>query len=133
MLLTFNSDSLEKFDTKRISENILIMRDSADNQRELTSMLTSYRQQAREVGKGKEFDELVSRINEANPTDELAIRYEYEFSDFSESETPYWDVFNQPTTLLRTQRLEVLASEAKEVGYKSFKKSYDAFETIQKI
>lgn len=128
MLLTFNSDSLEKFDTKRISENILIMRDSADNQRELTSMLTSYRQQAREVGKGKEFDELVSRINEANPTDELAIRYEYEFSDFSESETPYWDVFNQPTTLLRTQRLEVLASEAKEVGYKSFKKSYDAFQ-----
>lgn len=128
MLLTFNSDSLEKFDTKRISENILIMRDSADNQRELTSMLTSYRQQAREVGKGKEFDELVSRINEANPTDELAIRYEYEFSDFSESETPYWDVFNQPTTLLRIQRLEVLASEAKEVGYKSFKKSYDAFQ-----
>lgn len=128
MLLTFNSDSLEKFDTKRISENILIMRDSADNQRELTSMLTSYRQQAREVGKGKEFDELVSRINEANPTDELAIRYEYEFSDFSESETPYWDVFNQPTTLLRIQRLEVLASEAKEVGYKSFKKSYGAFQ-----
>lgn len=128
MLLTFNSDSLENFDTKRISENILIMRDSADNQRELTSMLTSYRQQAREVGKGKEFDELVSRINEANPTDELAIRYEYEFSDFSESETPYWDVFNQPTTLLRIQRLEVLASEAKEVGYKSFKKSYDAFQ-----
>lgn len=128
MLLTFNSDSLEKFDTKRISENILIMRDSADNQRELTSMLTSYRQQAREVGKGKEFDELVSRINEANPTDELAIRYEYEFSDFSESEAPYWDVFNQPTTLLRIQRLEVLASEAKEVGYKSFKKSYDAFQ-----
>ena len=128
MLLTFNSDSLEKFDTKRISENILIMRDSADNQRELTSMLTLYRQQAREVGKGKEFDELVSRINEANPTDELAIRYEYEFSDFSESETPYWDVFNQPTTLLRIQRLEVLASEAKEVGYKSFKKSYAAFQ-----
>lgn len=128
MLLTFNGDSLEEFDAKRISENILTMRDSADNQKELTSMLTSYRRQAREAGKGKEFDELVSRINEANPTDELAIRYEYEFSDFSESETPYWDVFNQPTTLLRIQRLEVLASEAKEVGYKSFKKSYDAFQ-----
>ncbi len=128
VILEFNADSLENFNAREIAENIATMRDSADNQRELTSMLTSYRRQARAVGKGKEFDELVSQINKVNPINELAIRYEYEFEDFSESETPYWDVFNQPTTLLRLQRLEVLASEAKEIGYKSFKKSYDAFQ-----
>lgn len=128
LILEFNTESLENFNAKKISENIAAMRESADNQRELTTMLTSYRMQARAVGKGKEFDELVSRINKVNPPDELAIRYEYEFEDFAESETPYWDVFDQPTTLLRLQRLEVLASEARELGYKSFKKSYDAFQ-----
>ena len=128
MIIEFNSESLENFDTKRIVGTIASMRDYAENQRELTAMVTSYRRQAHIAGKGEEFDELIARINKLEPEGELVIRYDYDFEDFAEKETPYWDVFDQPSTLMRQQRLEVLAAAAKEVGYRTFKKSYEAFQ-----
>lgn len=110
---------------RRLAEIVADLRDRSDNQKEFSTGLTMIRKKAKEAGRRKECDELFERIAEV--IDDYEIRFDYDFEDYSETDKPYWDVFNQKTQLERDQRLEVLTAAAKDVGYKSFKKSYKAF------
>jgi uncharacterized protein (DUF927 family) len=117
---TFDFGSISK-----IAEMISDMDATAKNQKELTDGITMLREKARQRGIATDFDDLIKTLQGANS--QFKIQYNYTFEDYTESETPYWDVFNQESSLAKTQRLEVLNVAAKDVGFKTFKAAYKAF------
>ena len=58
----------------------------------------------------------------------LEWRYHYSLSDFTDTEEPYKEVFNQPTAFLRQRALERLSIEAARCGCRAFKKLYKSYE-----
>lgn len=130
MLIPSNFESIDYSNVKRVSEIIADMALTAQNQKELTDGITELRAGALKSGNLERFDTLIKHLQDPkvnNNITEFQIRYDYTFEDYSETEQPYWDVFNQPTQMARNQRLEVLTVSAKDVGYKSFKKTYQLF------
>lgn len=101
---------------------------TAENQKEFSEGLNEIRRKAKREDKRKECDELLERIKEL-PNLNYQIRYDYDFDDFTLTETPFRDVFTQNTQLERNQRLEVVAQQAADVGFgkTSFRKAYKAY------
>ncbi len=104
-----------------------------ETQAEVTDAVTELRAAAIKQNKVDLFDEAIARSNELmdnNPEVQengIRLKFRYTYDDFAATEKPYRDVFNQPSQFTKKQRLEVLAAEAMDVGYKAFKKSYDYF------
>lgn len=126
----------EKFDysdKKRLVEVLGDITYSCKSQQEIIDGLTKIRKYAINAGARDTFDETVAQLNELLKDDaefsekKYVLQYRYDFTDFSETEKPYQDVFFQPSQFLRSQRLEVLSVEAKNVGFTGFKKSYKFF------
>ena len=68
---------------------------------------------------------------EINPEDmnNLDWQFKYNLSDFTNSDEPYEEVFNQPNTFLRQRTLDRIAIEAMNAGFKGFKGTYKAYES----
>jgi len=57
----------------------------------------------------------------------LELRYHYSLSDFTDTEEPYKEVFNQPTAFLQQRAIERISIEAAKCGYRRFKQTYKSF------
>lgn len=128
-----NPESIDFSDKKRIIEILSEIAWHSKTQKEITDSVTELREAAIRARQAELFDELIRKSNDLLRTDAefresgFALRYRYTFDDYTTTETPYKDVFFQPSQFLRNQRLEVLALEAKYVGFTSFKKTYKLF------
>lgn len=133
MLKLSNPNEIDFADKKHIIELLSDIAWHSKTQKEITDSVTELREAAVRARQAEPFDELIRQCNEMLRTDEefresgFALRYRYTFDDFTTTETPYKDVFFQPSQFLKNQRLEVLTMEAKEVGFSSFKKSYKLY------
>ena len=98
----------------------------------LTDNLTLLRNAAKKCGQIELFQKCltVAKNGGISPEDMdgLEWRYHYSFSDFTETEDPYREVFDQPTAFLRQRALERISIEAARCGCRGFKKLYKAFE-----
>ena len=110
-------------------ENIAYMSNSQD---QLTDNLTILRNAAKVANQMELFNKCydTARKEGINPEDMngLEWRFHYSLFDFTESEDPYKEVFNQPTAFLKQRALERISIEATRCGCRGFKKLYKAFE-----
>lgn len=133
MLNIISPEKIDFTDKKHLAELLVNVYYSCKSQQEIIDGITDLRQYAIQAGNRNEFDETVSRLNDTlkgSPNFKekgFTFQYNYDFVDFTETETPYRDVFFQPSQFIRNQRLEVLSAEARKVGFNSFKKSYKSF------
>lgn len=132
-MLKLYPENIDFSDNKRIIDILSEIAWHSKTQKEITDSVTELREAAIKARKSEPFDELIKRANELLKTDAefresgFSLRYRYTFDDYTTTETPYKDVFFQPSQFLRNQRQEVLALEAKEVGFSSFKKTFKMF------
>ena len=61
----------------------------------------------------------------------LEWRYRYNLSDFTDTEDPYKEVFDQPTAFLRQRALERISIEAARCGCRAFKKMYKSSQDLR--
>ena len=112
-----------------VLENIAYMSNSQD---QLTDNLTILRNAAKVTNQLELFNKCyeTARNGGINPEDMngLEWRFHYSLFDFTESEDPYKEVFNQPTAFLKQRALERISIEATRCGCRGFKKLYKAFE-----
>lgn len=139
-MLKFYPENIDFSDNKRIINILSEIAWHSKTQKEITDSVTELREAAIKARKAEPFDELIKRANELLKTDAefresgFSLRYRYTFDDYTTTETPFKDVFFQPSQFLRNQRLEVLALEAKEVGFSCFKKQFKLFcENMRKL
>lgn len=132
-MLKLYPENIDFSDNKRIIDILSEIAWHSKTQKEITDSVTELREAAIKARKSEPFDELIKRANELLKTDAefresgFSLRYRYTFDDYTTTETPYKDVFFQPSQFLRNQRQEVLALEAREVGFSSFKKTFKMF------
>lgn len=132
-MLKLYPENIDFSDNKRIIDILSEIAWHSKTQKEITDSVTELREAAIKARKAEPFDELIKRANELLKTDAefresgFSLRYRYTFDDYTTTETPYKDVFFQPSQFLRNQRQEVLALEAREVGFSSFKKTFKMF------
>lgn len=139
-MLKLYPENIDFSDNKRIIDILSEIAWHSKTQKEITDSVTELREAAIKARKAEPFDELIKRANELLKTDAefresgFSLRYRYTLDDYTATETPYKDVFFQPSQFLRNQRLEVLALEAKEVGFSCFKKQFKLFcENMRKL
>lgn len=139
-MLKLYPENIDFSDNKRIIDILSEIAWHSKTQKEITDSVTELREAAIKARKAEPFDELIKRANELLKTDAefresgFELRYRYTFDDYTTTETPFKDVFFQPSQFLRNQRLEVLALEAKEVGFSCFKKQFKLFcENMRKL
>lgn len=98
----------------------------------MTDNLTMLRNAAKQSGQLELFTRCLDIAKdggiEAEDMNGLEWRYHYSLSDFTDTEEPYKEVFNQPTAFLRQRALERLSIEAARCGCRSFKKMYKSYE-----
>ena len=132
-MLKLYPENIDFSDNKRIIDILSEIAWHSKTQKEITDSVTELREAAIKARKAEPFDELIKRANELLKTDAefresgFSLRYRYTLDDYTTTETPYKDVFFQPSQFLRNQRQEVLALEAKEVGFSCFKKQFKLF------
>ena len=132
-MLKLYPENIDFSDNKRIIDILSEIAWHSKTQKEITDSVTELREAAIKARKAEPFDELIMRANELLKTDAefresgFSLRYRYTLDDYTTTETPYKDVFFQPSQFLRNQRQEVLALEAKEVGFSCFKKQFKLF------
>lgn len=132
-MLKLYPENIDFSDNKRIIDILSEIAWHSKTQKEITDSVTELREAAIKARKAEPFDELIKRANELLKTDAefresgFSLRYRYTFDDYTTTEAPYKDVFFQPSQFLRNQREEVLALEAREVGFSSFKKTFKMF------
>ena len=139
-MLKLYPENIDFSDNKQIIDILSEIAWHSKTQKEITDSVTELREAAIKARKAEPFDELIKRANELLKTDAefresgFSLRYRYTFDDYTTTETPFKDVFFQPSQFLRNQRLEVLALEAKEVGFSCFKKQFKLFcENMRKL
>ena len=139
-MLKLYPENIDFSDNKQIIDILSEIAWHSKTQKEITDSVTELREAAIKARKAEPFDELIKRANELLKTDAefresgFELRYRYTFDDYTTTETPFKDVFFQPSQFLRNQRLEVLALEAKEVGFSCFKKQFKLFcENMRKL
>lgn len=139
-MLKLYPENIDFSDNKQIIDILSEIAWHSKTQKEITDSVTELREAAIKARKSEPFDELIKRANELLKTDAefresgFELRYRYTFDDYTTTETPFKDVFFQPSQFLRNQRLEVLALEAKEVGFSCFKKQFKLFcENMRKL
>lgn len=105
---------------------------SSGTQEALTENLTALRNAAKQSGQLELFTRCldVAKDGGIDPEDMngLEWRYHYNLTDFTDTEEPYKEVFNQPTAFLRQRALERLSIEASRCGCRAFKKMYKSYE-----
>lgn len=132
-MLKLYPENIDFSDNKQVINILSEIAWHSKTQKEITDSVTELREAAIKARKAEPFDELIKRANELLKTDAefresgFELRYRYTFDDYTTTETPYKDVFFQPSQFLRNQRQEVLALEAREVGFSSFKKTFKMF------
>ena len=139
-MLKLYPENIDFSDNKQIIDILSEIAWHSKTQKEITDSVTELREAAIKARKSEPFDELIKRANELLKTDAefresgFSLRYRYTLDDYTTTETPFKDVFFQPSQFLRNQRLEVLALEAKEVGFSCFKKQFKLFcENMRKL
>lgn len=139
-MLKLYPENIDFSDNKQVINILSEIAWHSKTQKEITDSVTELREAAIKARKAEPFDELIKRANELLKTDAefresgFELRYRYTFDDYTTTETPFKDVFFQPSQFLRNQRLEVLALEAKEVGFSCFKKQFKLFcENMRKL
>ena len=139
-MLKLYPENIDFSDNKQIIDILSEIAWHSKTQKEITDSVTELREAAIKARKAEPFNELIKRANELLKTDAefresgFELRYRYTFDDYTTTETPFKDVFFQPSQFLRNQRLEVLALEAKEVGFSCFKKQFKLFcENMRKL
>ncbi|MBP7188179.1 MAG: DUF927 domain-containing protein, partial [Ruminococcus sp.] len=112
-----------------------VLRDIAyfsETQEQLTDNLTALRTAAQQSGQLQLFEKCLDVAKNGGITREemngLEWRYHYTLTDFTDTETPYREVFEQPTAFLKQRALERISIEAAKCGCRSFKKMYKSFE-----
>ena len=112
-----------------------VLRDIAyfsETQEQLTDNLTALRTAAQQSGQLQLFEKCLDAAKNGGITREemngLEWRYHYTLTDFTDTETPYREVFEQPTAFLKQRALERISIEAAKCGCRSFKKMYKSFE-----
>ena len=114
-------------------EQIVNIVENSEDQTQLTDKLTELRRNAYIDGYKYSFDEaflsMQSYYNgqEDFQTRGLFLTYNYSLEDFQNSDEPYRDVFEQENSFLQQRALERMAAMAKNAGFKSFKKTYNAY------
>lgn len=105
---------------------------SSGTQEALTDNLTALRNAAKQAGQLDIFNRCldIAKDGGIDPEDMngLEWRYHYKLTDFTDTEEPYKEVFNQPTAFLRQRALERLSIEAARCGCRAFKKLYKSYE-----
>lgn len=98
----------------------------------MTDNLTVLRNAAKQSGQLELFARCldVAKDGGIDPEDMngLEWRYHYNLPDFTDTEEPYKEVFDQPTAFLRQRALERLSIEAARCGCRAFKKMYKSYE-----
>lgn len=98
----------------------------------MTDNLTMLQSAAKQAGQLDIFNRCldIAKDGGIDPEDMngLEWRYHYSLSDFTDTEEPYKEVFNQPTAFLRQRALERLSIEAARCGCRAFKKLYKSYE-----
>ena len=104
----------------------------SNSQEQLTENLTTLRRAAKIANQMELFNRCydTARNGGVKPEDMngLEWRFHYSLFDFTESEEPYKEVFNQPTSFLKQRALERISVEAARCGCRGFKKLYKAYE-----
>lgn len=110
-------------------ENIAYM---SESQEQLTDNMTTLRKAAKLSDQLDLFNQCLKAAKDGGIKSEdmngLEWRFHYSLLDFTETDTPYWEVFDQPTAFLKQRALERISIEAARCGCRSFKKLYKAFE-----
>lgn len=100
-------------------------------QEQLAENVTKLRQAAKIASQMQLFEQCLEAAKQnisAEDMNGLEWRFNYSLFDFTETEDPYKEVFNQPTAFLKQRALERISIEAARCGCRGFKKLYQAFE-----
>ena len=133
MLNLCDPENIDFSNKKHIIEILSNIAWNSKTQKEITDSVTQLREAAIKARQAEPFDELIKKANDILRTDAefresgFSLRYRYTFDDYTMKETPYRDVFFQPSQFLRNQRMEALTLEAKGVGFRCFKQTYRMF------
>lgn len=133
MLNLCDPENIDFSNKKHIIEILSNIAWNSKTQKEITDSVTQLREAAIKARQADPFDELIKKANDILRTDAefresgFSLRYRYTFDDYTMKETPYRDVFFQPSQFLRNQRMEALTLEAKGVGFSCFKQTYRMF------
>ena len=104
----------------------------SDTQEVLSENLSILRSAAKRAGQRELFDKCLQAAKDggvdADDMNGLEWRFHYTLYDFTETEDPYREVFNQPTAFLKKRALERISIEAARCGCRGFKGLYKAFE-----
>ena len=140
MLNLCDPENIDFSNKKHIIEILSNIAWNSKTQKEITDSVTQLREAAIKARQAEPFDELIKKANDILRTDAefresgFSLRYRYTFDDYTMKETPYRDVFFQPSQFLRNQRMEALTLEAKDVGFSCFKQTYRMFcEQMRKL
>lgn len=105
---------------------------NSGTQEALTDNLTALRNAAKRSGQLEIFNKCLDTAKNGGIKPEdmngLEWRYHYNLSDFTDTEDPYKEVFDQPTAFLRQRALERISIEAARCGCRAFKKMYKSYE-----
>lgn len=109
----------------------------SEDQEHLTVNLTRLRNACIRANLKELFDRSLAMAKESGISPEdmngLEWRFRYTADDFGNSDEPYKEVFFQKTAFLKKRALDRLAVEAAKVGYRGFKKTYQAFEKSMRL
>ena len=104
----------------------------SETQEQLTDNLTALRNAAKRSGQLEIFTRCLDTAKSggisADDMNGLEWRFHYNLTDFTDTEEPYKEVFNQPTAFLRQRALERISIEAARCGCRAFKKMYKSYE-----
>ena len=104
----------------------------SNSQEQLTENLTTLRRAAKVTNQMELFNQCLESAKNGGVSPEdmngLEWRFHYSLFDFTESEDPYKEVFNQPTAFLKQRALERISIEAARCGCRGFKRLYKAYE-----
>lgn len=104
----------------------------SESQEQLTDNLTMLRKAAKLTNQLDLFNQCLKAAKDGGIKSEdmngLEWRFHYSLLDFTETDTPYQEVFDQPTAFLKQRALERISIEAARCGCRSFKKLYKAYE-----
>lgn len=142
-MLLFSDEEIEKLDFDKKYDVMMMMQNIAHNsgnQENISANLKKLKHAANHRGKSEEFNSVFDTISKVLESDYdfqkkgFVFRVGYTIDDFQNSEAPYNEVLSQPSEFLRQRALEAMANEAKSVGFKSFKKIYNAYlKTVRKV
>lgn len=137
-IITENLQDIDYADFEAVLDVILPLTDNARTQTEVNTVMQQMKQAAIQKQQMHEFSNTVRRLRRFIEEDTgfqfidfnaagLVLRWQYDLTDFQNTEDPFREVFEQPTAFKQKRALELIAAEAQQAGYKGFKSMYTAY------